>query len=153
MHEKIKKFVEDAQESIDKDMKDNGQTLKALFMFNLDEPEEGKKPEMGVMPLAPDMDGEIINVLVNSMRPQFDVVVMIAESWKSANPKMAPSEDPDRTEVMMIVVYNKENTYIFISDMNRIGDEQVIMGDWEDMSEGAEGGRLNTPYRNHPSLN
>ncbi len=154
MHEKLKEFIESTQEGITQDMKNNGRTLKALLMFDLEEEDENGKTKIGMMPLPDEADGPFISGLVQSLRPQFDVVAMIAESWKNANKDMAPSEDPDREEVVILAVYTKEKNYLYMSDMSRISDEQVIMGDWSDMNEEGEAqGRLAQPHRNPPSWN
>ena len=151
MHKKLETFIETTQAAVNDDMRDSGVTMKALFLFDLDDSDE--KTKVGVVPIPPAMEGDVITALVNKFRPEFDVVAMVAESWKGSNPDLAPSEDPEREECIMMVVYNRKDIHMYISDMNRISDTQVIMGEWTKMDTENIGGRMAEPYKNPVSWN
>lgn len=150
MHKRLKEFVETMQQGVEGCMNEQGYALKGLFMFNLPAEDAADAEEsipVATMPFPDEFDGTMMNAFIQMFRPQYDVVVMVAETWKSSNPDCAPSEDPDRTEAVIITAYNRKDTYLYISDMTRKPDGTVTMGKWEDMSEGA-GGRMMKPYRN-----
>jgi len=154
MNEELKLFIETTQAAIDVEMKDCGRTMKGLLLLNLEQRDEEGRSKVAYMPLPSEFTGTDMGALAQRFRPLYDVVALIAEAWVGRTKDVAPSKDPEKTESVIMLVYNRKEKFMYTSKMNRISDEQVIMGEWELWSNDDMSGPLvDKPYQNPPSWN
>ena len=91
-------------------------------------------------------DKEMFGQAIIEMRKKFDAMVYVAEAWMAVIDKdevdddmPAPSEHPDKTEQVLLMVYLKDRTEMVCAEITRKDGPQL--GEWKKYGTPA-GGRL-----------